>query len=77
MNVLINHPHVGSVWLSDAYYTAGDDGRQYVVGDVWDDSDVGSSMLPDDYRGQPVTMNFLATCVRKELPVTGEADAQV
>ena len=68
MRVLISHPHVGSVWLTDAYYTTGDDGREYVVGDTWDDGDIGSPMLPDDYSGQPVTMNFLATCVKEEWP---------
>lgn len=65
MDVLINHPHVGSLWLGRAYFMVGDDGREYVVGEVWDDSDVGSPYLPDDYRGQPVVMNFLSTCVRK------------
>ena len=65
MDVLVNHPHVGSLWLSDAYFTVGADGREYVVGEAWDDGDVGSPYLPDDYRGQPVLMNFLATCVRK------------
>lgn len=67
MRVLINHPYVGSVWLANAYYTTGGDGRQYVVGEAWDDSGVGSPLLPEDWRGEPVTMNFLATCVRKEL----------
>lgn len=65
MDALVNHPHVGSVWLSDCVIVHGDDGKEYVVGEAWDESDVGSPYLPDDYRGEPVTMNFPATCIRK------------
>ncbi len=55
---------VGSLWLSKAYKTTVD-GREYVIGDYWDTSEVGSSYLPDDYRGKEETMNFPATCIRK------------
>jgi len=65
MNALISHPHVGSLWLSNAKFVTGKDGRQYIVGEAWNDSDVGSPYLPDDYRGERVMMNFLATCIRK------------
>jgi hypothetical protein len=63
MNVLVNHPYFGSVWLGRAYY----DG-DYVVGDAWDDSDVGRPNMPEDYRGQPVTLNFPKMCIRKVEP---------
>ena len=59
--VLINHPHFGSLWLSNCYLEG-----SHVIGDVWDDSDVGSSYLPDDYSGQPATMNFPISCIRKD-----------
>ena len=60
MRVLINHPSVGSVWLDHAEII-GDN----VIGEAWDVTDVGSPYLPDDYRGEPVTMNFPKTCIRK------------
>ena len=61
MNVLINHPSVGSVWLENAYIK--DD---CVIGDVWDDSKHGSPYLPNDYYGEYVTMNFPISCIRKK-----------
>ena len=60
MRVLVNHPAFGSLWLENAEIQDG-----YVVGDVWDKSGVGSGLLPDDYRGQYVPMNFPITCIRK------------
>ena len=58
--VLIRHPAWGSFWgkVIDIVGTR-------VNISVWDDSDVGSGMLPDDYRGQPTTMNFPLTCIAK------------
>jgi len=61
MNVLINHPNFGSIWLSNAKIEDG-----YVIGDVWDDSSVGSPYLSEDYMGQFITMNFPVSCIRKE-----------
>ena len=60
MNVLINHPQFGSIWLSRAKVHG-----EHVVGEAWDDSDVGSQYLPDDYMGQYVTLHFPITCIRK------------
>ena len=60
-DVLINHPTVGSLWLSNAEIVDG-----YVVGEIWDDSDVGSPYLPEDYRGEAIAVNFLVSCVRKD-----------
>ena len=57
---LVCHPSVGSVWLRNAVVQDG-----YVVGEVLDTSTVGSSYLPDDYRGEYVLMNFPVSCVRK------------
>lgn len=57
-NVLICHPFFGRLWLSDCEWT-----EDAVIGEVWDDSDAGSPYMPDDYRGQPDTMNFPLTCV--------------
>ena len=61
MQILINHPCFGSVWLSNAKIEG-----DYVIGDAWDDSDVGSPYLPDDYMGQPMTMSFPISCIRKK-----------
>ena len=60
-DVLVTHPDIGSAWLSNCTIQDG-----YVVGEVWDRSDVGSGMLPDDYQGQPATMNFPISCIRKD-----------
>ena len=60
-SVLINHPAFGSLWLDNAEIENG-----YVVGEAWDDSDVGSAYLPDDYQGEAVCMNFPAACIRKD-----------
>lgn len=64
-DVLINHPHFGSLWLENAEVIKVE-GRAYVVGNAWDDSDVGSAYLPDDYSGEPVTPNFPVSCIRKD-----------
>lgn len=63
-SVLINHPLFGSLWLSNVYKVKFN-GQEYIVGDYWSTHDVGSSYLPDDYRGENETMNFPITCVRK------------
>ena len=60
-DVLVNHPYFGSLWLSDCYIKDG-----YIIGETWDDGEVGSPYFPDDYRGQPVTMNFPVSCIRKD-----------
>lgn len=60
MNVLINHPQFGSIWLSNAKIEG-----KHVVGETWDTTEVGSPYLPDDYMGQSTTMNFPVTCIRK------------
>ena len=61
MDVLIRHPAVGSVWLSNVKYKG-----STVIGEAWDNSEVGSPMMPDDYQGMPVVMNFPRACVVKE-----------
>ena len=58
IDVLIRHPQFGSMWLTGAHF----DG-EFVVGDSWDDSDVGSPYMPADYIGQPALMNFPIGCV--------------
>ena len=63
-DVLCADPGFGSTWLSNAYLVAGENG-DYVVGEAWDDSGVGSPYMPDDYRGEPVPMNFPLSCVLK------------
>ncbi len=60
-DVLINHPYFGSMWLSNCYIEDG-----LVVGDFWDDSDVGDWALPDDYNGEWQTFNFPVSCIRKD-----------
>ncbi len=63
-SALINHPLYGSLWLSNVEIETVN-GKEYIVGDCWDTSDVGSSYLPCDYRGEYQTMNFPISCVRK------------
>jgi len=60
-DVLINHPYFGSMWLSNCYITDG-----WIVGDVWDDSEVGDWSLPDDYTGEWQTYGFPISCIRKD-----------
>jgi hypothetical protein len=62
-SVLVRHPLFGSLWLDKAHI----DGDR-VVGEAWDDSGRGSALLPDDYRGQPETMNFPLGCIVKWEP---------
>jgi len=59
-DALVNHPHVGSVWMTNVRLCDG-----YVTGDVWDSRMVGFLHIPDDYRGENVPMNFPVSCVRK------------
>lgn len=69
MNVLINHPNFGSVWLENAEIQDG-----YVIGEVWDNSQVGSAFMPDDYMGELATLNFPISCIRKiECPSCGRS----
>lgn len=60
-DALINHPLFGSLWMSNCEIANG-----YVIGEVWDDGDVGSPYLPNDYMGQPIMMNFPISCIRKD-----------
>ena len=62
MKVLCIEPGHGSVWLLDAIYHDDDT----VSGIAWDDTSVGSPFMPDDYRGEPVTMTFPRNLVIKE-----------
>lgn len=60
MDVLINHPAFGSIWLEQVNIVDGT-----VIGDYWDTSDVGSAYMPADYLGELVTLNFPVSCIRK------------
>jgi hypothetical protein len=53
MKALVIEPGHGSTWLHDAHYEG-----VYVVGEAWDDSGVGSALMPDDFRGEPMTLSF-------------------
>jgi hypothetical protein len=59
-SVLCSYPGIGSVWLQNCSVENG-----FVMGDAWDDSQVRASTMPDDYRGEPVLMNFPLSCIRK------------
>ena len=63
IDVLVTHPEWGSVWLDNAHIEG-----DYVIGTAWDASGVGSPFMPPDYSGEPVTMNFPITCIRKKVP---------
>jgi hypothetical protein len=60
MRVLVIEPGHGSTWLDDARYEG-----EFVVGEAWDDGGVGSSLMPDDYMGEPVTLTFPRSLIRK------------
>jgi len=62
MDALVINPGNGSLWLSDIYYITVD-GMRYIVGEAWDDDEVGSPYLPADYRGETITMNFPVNCI--------------
>jgi hypothetical protein len=51
--VLVIDPGHGSVWLDNVRYEG-----DYVIGEAWDDSARGSALMPDDYSGEPITLNF-------------------
>lgn len=53
MDVQVIEPGHGSTWLSDARFEG-----EFVAGEAWDDSSVGSGLMPDDFRGEPVTLAF-------------------
>ena len=61
--VLLRHPYFGTLYMG----VVEDDGKT-VQGWVWDDSQRGSSLLPDDYSGENQWMNFPRTCVFKVYP---------
>ena len=65
MNVWVIEPGHGSVWLTDAKYV--DDGR-VVEGRAWDNSSSGSSLMPDDYSGEWVTLAFPVNLILKVEP---------
>lgn len=60
IEVLVHYPPFGSLWLAKAEWHG-----DFVEGELWDDTDVGSPYFPDDYRGEPVWMNFPIGCVDK------------
>lgn len=62
MDVLINHPAFGSLWLSNAEIKDG-----IVYGLAWDDSQASSGYYPDDYTGEYTGMNFPVSCIRKRI----------
>lgn len=64
-DVLIRHPYIGSEWMTVLEETTDPRGRPWLILEAWDDSDSGSSMMPDGYQGQPVTVNFPRSCVAK------------
>lgn len=59
-SVLVRHPAFGSLWLSSARIVG-----NYVEGEVWDESSVGSPYMPDDFHGEAVLMNFPKGCIVK------------
>lgn len=66
MDVVITHPYFGTVYLEDAkFHVVQRRGRRalWVHGEAWDDKPGGSNY--DDWRGEPVTLNFPATCIRE------------
>lgn len=67
MRALVIEPGRGSVWLDPAHYEG-----VYVVGETWDDSSAGSSLMPDDYMGEPVTLTFPRRFILK---VVDDADS--
>jgi hypothetical protein len=62
MNVLVIEPGHGSLWLMDATYH--DEGR-WVEGWTWDDSGIGSALMPDDFRGEKVVLGFPTSYILK------------
>ena len=66
--VLIRHPYIGSEWMTVVEETKSPDGRPWLILQAWDASEAGSSMMPDDYLGQPCIVNFPRSCVAKVLP---------
>lgn len=59
-DALCIEPGHGSVWLSDVRFEKGN-----VVGQAWDRFMVGSAYMPDDYRGEWVTLRFPARFILK------------
>lgn len=67
MNAWVIEPGHGSLWLSDCEWVWTDDGW-YIQGEAWDDGEVGSPYLPEDYMGEAVLMNFPASLVLRPAP---------
>ena len=65
MEVLINHPKFGSLWLEHCEIKKGEDGKEYVIGETWDITEMGNPNLPMDYVGEYITLNFPVSCIRK------------
>jgi hypothetical protein len=63
MIAMIVYPMYGSVWLDNAHIRQWSDGTWYVAGEAWDDTGVGSSYMPEDWRGEVAQMNFPATSI--------------
>lgn len=63
MDVLVIEPGHGSVWLRDAHYEG-----VFVVGEAWDDSSVGSGLMPDDFRGESVILTYPRRFILKVRP---------
>lgn len=64
MEVLVIEPGHGSYWLVSAEYVE-IAGKQYVRGLAWDSSQAGSSLLPDDYRGEYELMTCPVSLILK------------
>jgi hypothetical protein len=62
VRALVIEPGHGSVWLNDAAYV--DDGL-VIEGWTWDDSGVGSALMPDDFGGEQITLAFPVNLIRK------------
>lgn len=60
VDVLVSHPGFGRLWLSKAEWHP-----DHVEGEAWDESQVGSPWMPDDYSGQPAWMSFPLSYVLK------------
>ncbi len=52
MDAWVIWPGHGSEWLTDCHWEG-----DYIIGQAWDDSGSGSALMPDDYRGEGVTLN--------------------
>ncbi|MFX0135464.1 MAG: hypothetical protein ACFFDN_17605 [Candidatus Hodarchaeota archaeon] len=60
MEALVINPGHGSVWLSNCKIN-----EKFIEGETWDNSQIGSSLLPDNYMGEKIVMNFPISCIKK------------